>query len=336
MKTLVLSLAVFVTVGLSLNQAWGGAAEDVTFRNGDISLAGSLYLPAGEKPHPTVVFTHGSGDAGRDNRRYRLEAEYLLEHGIASLVYDKRGYGASSGDWRRATFEDLADDALSAVAYLQTRGEVDAARIGLRGSSQSGWILPIAAAKSADVAYLILISPAGVTPYEQIVFEVRMSLEDTGFSGKQVDEALPLLRSGLDYARTGKGWERHAQAIESAKDQPWFSIASGPPVADHWMWSWIRPDIDFDVVPVLMRISTPVLVVLGEQDRECPSQIAGYVHEKALRSRDAGVYSIRYFPGADHGLRVPSKRVGDEEPPLADGYLETLRDWILNAPALAD
>ncbi len=334
MRAVFLNLILLATLGLGADPSLGNAVEDVTFRSGDIVLAGHLYSPDGPGPHPAVVFTHGSGDAGRDNNRYRLEAEYFAGHGIASLVYDKRGYGRSTGDWHQATFEDLADDCLAAVAYLQTREEINGSRIGLRGASQSGWILPIAADKSSDVAYLILVSPAGVTPYEQILFDVRMSLEESGHSGREVDEALTLLRSGLEYARTGEGWEAHARALEAAKDASWLPIASGPPVADHWLWSWIRPVIDFDVLPVLERISTPVLVVLGEDDRECPSQIAGYVHEKAFRNRPKGSYAIRYFPGADHGIRVAANRVGDEEPPLADGYLETLRDWILNAEAV--
>lgn len=304
--------------------------EDVGFVSGSISLAGRLILPESEGPYPALVFTHGSGDASRDNGRYRLEAEYLADHGVASLLFDKRGSGDSTGDWRSSTFEDLADDALAAVAFLKTRTEIDGSQIGLRGSSQSGWILPIAADRSRDVAHLILISPAGVSPYDQIVYDVRTDLEDAGFGGKDVDDALALLRSGLDYARAGLGWATHEKALEAAREKAWFAIASGPPIADHWMWSWIRPMIDFDVVPILERISIPVLVLLGDEDRECPSQIAGWVHERALGHRPEGVQAIRYFPGADHGLRVPSKRVGEQEPPLAEGYLEAVRVWILD------
>jgi len=308
----------------------GARLEDVRFDNGPITLVGRLHVPDSEGPHPALVFTHGSGDAGRDNRRYLLEAEYLAGYGIASLLYDKRGSGDSTGDWQSSTFEDLAGDALAAVAFLKAHNEIDPSQIGLRGASQSGWILPIAADRSRDVAHMILISPAGVSPYDQIVYDVRTDLEDAGFVGQDVDDALAVLRSGLEYARTGQGWSRHQQVLENAEGKPWLSIASGPPTADHWMWSWIRPVIDFDVVPVLERIPTPVLVLLGDEDRECPSQIAGWVHENALGRRSEGVHSIRYFRGADHGLRVRSRRKGDQEPPLADGYLEAIRDWVLD------
>ncbi len=138
--------------------------ESVYFLNEDIRLVGELYLPTNPGPHPAVIFTHGSGGAGRDNSRYQLEATYFAEQGIASLVFDKRGYGESGGDWRVASFEDLASDALAAVDYLKSRNDIDVSRLGLRGASQSGWILPLAAIESADVRYLILISPASMTP----------------------------------------------------------------------------------------------------------------------------------------------------------------------------
>ncbi len=329
MKWLFWSLSLVAVLGFGAHPILAATIEDITFDSGQLALAGRLVVPDGAGPFPAIVFTHGSGDAGRDNSRYQLEAEYFSQHGIASFLYDKRGSGDSAGDWRQANFEQLADDALAAISFLKTRAEIDPQQIGLRGSSQSGWILPIAADRSSDVAHIILISPAGVTPYEQVVYDVRTDLEDAGFVGGDIDDGLALLRSALNYARTGDGWDLHAAALKAAEHQPWFSIASGPPVADHWLWSWMRPVMDFDVLPILRRISTPVLVILGDADRECPSQTAGHLHEQVLGQRDDGFHLVRYFRGADHGIRVAANRVGDEEPPLAEGYLETLRDWTL-------
>ncbi|MGD8578201.1 MAG: alpha/beta fold hydrolase [Lysobacterales bacterium] len=297
----------------------------VSFTSQGLRLVGDLYLPNPDGQHPAIVFTHGSGGSGRDNRRHVAEANYYARHGIVSLVFDKRGYGESEGDWRSATFEDLAQDALAAVSFLKVRPEVDPGRIGLRGASQAGWVLPIAAARSEDVAHIIMISPAGVTPYEQIMFDVRTDLEDAGYPPKEVNRALAVLRSGLEYGRTGEGWERHARMLKATADKPWFDIAAGPPVADHWMWNWFRQVADFDSVPVVASIATPVLLLLGEQDRVCPWQIAGYRFGKALEQRNTGSFLVRYFPDANHDLEVIDDS-GKEA--LASGYLDTVVEWI--------
>lgn len=306
--------------------AESGSPIPIDFTSHGLQLVGDLYLPKTEGPHPALVFTHGSGGSGRDNRRHRTEAEHYARHGIASLVFDKRGYGDSEGDWQTATFEDLADDALAAVAYLKSRPEIDPQRIGLRGASQAGWILPIAAARSSGVAQLILISPAGVTPYQQIVYDVRTDLEDAGYAPAEVERALVLLRSGLDYARGERTWQAHAALLEGAAGEPWLDIASGPPVPDHWLWDWVRPLADFDAVPLLADIRTPVLVILGEADRVCPSQVAGYRMAEALGSRQDSRYRIRYFPGASHDLEVVAEN-GEEV--LTGGYLDTIVQWTL-------
>jgi pimeloyl-ACP methyl ester carboxylesterase len=299
----------------------------VKFMSQGLELTGDLYPSDSGGQHPALVFTHGSGGSGRDNRRHIAEARHYARHGIVSLVFDKRGYGESEGDWRKASFEDLAEDALAAVSFLRTRPEIDPDRIGLRGASQAGWVLPVAAARSDKVAHIIMISPAGVTPYEQIVFDVRTDLEDAGYDPEQVERALILLRSGLDYGRTGHGWDRHARRLEAAAGQPWLDIASGPPVADHWMWGWFREVADFDSVPIIENVATPVLVLLGEQDRVCPWQIAGYRFGNALERREQGRYLIRYFPAATHDLEVKSDS-GEEE--LAAGYLDTIVQWTLS------
>src|SRR5439155_3907294 len=84
-------------------------AEEVRFANGDVALAGTLLLPPGPGPHPACVVVHGSGGQWRDC--VRLIADFLASVGVAALAYDKRGTGASTGDWDRASLPDLAEDA---------------------------------------------------------------------------------------------------------------------------------------------------------------------------------------------------------------------------------
>ncbi len=109
--------------------------EPVTFINGSTRLSGSLLSPAGPGPHPAFVAIQGSGDASyRD--AWSLEffpfwkdiAEFLVDRGYAVLLFDKPGVNASTGDWRRQSFHDRAEEVLSAVRYLAARDDIDASR----------------------------------------------------------------------------------------------------------------------------------------------------------------------------------------------------------------
>ena len=64
--------------------------EAVDFESHGSTIQGTLMLPAGEGPFPAIVWTHGSGRVDREDPLYRSHAAWVVEHGIASLIYDKR------------------------------------------------------------------------------------------------------------------------------------------------------------------------------------------------------------------------------------------------------
>jgi dipeptidyl aminopeptidase/acylaminoacyl peptidase len=134
--------------------------EDVRFPSGDVQLAGTLIRPIAGDRHPAVILVHGSGAA--DRWQVMPFARLLARRGIAILGYDKRGVGASSGDWKTASFDELAGDVVAAVEYLKSRRDIDSSQIGLLGLSQAGWVMPLAALRAKDTAYLISVSGAGV------------------------------------------------------------------------------------------------------------------------------------------------------------------------------
>jgi dipeptidyl aminopeptidase/acylaminoacyl peptidase len=98
-----------------------------------------------DNPHPAVIFVHGSGAADRESNRFY--ADLFARHGIATLIYDKRGVGASTGDWRYVHLNDLAEDALAGVQLLKCRKDINPNQIGIFGGSQGGgWLrLPLLA-----------------------------------------------------------------------------------------------------------------------------------------------------------------------------------------------
>ena len=153
---------------------------EIQFKNGDLQLAGMLFVPEGEGPFPTAVVIHGSGTSRRDNKWYLSVTQHLLDNGIAVLLPDKRGSEQSEGQWQGASFDDLAGDALSAVEYLKTQDHFEYSSIGLLGMSQGGWIAPLAASKSDDLSFVVSMSGAFVTTDEQLLYEETNSIHNMG------------------------------------------------------------------------------------------------------------------------------------------------------------
>lgn len=123
--------------------------EEVRFRNGGVTLAGTLTLPEGSGPFPAVMMVHGSGASLRDEGQ--TFSNFLAAHGIASLTPDKRGVGQSGGIFpgefaSEAAVATYSADAIAGGLFLATQHIVDQSRIGLFGGSQAGWIIPLAAA----------------------------------------------------------------------------------------------------------------------------------------------------------------------------------------------
>src|SRR5437868_4927420 len=152
--------------------------EDVRFSNGDVQLAGTLISPNTRGRHPAIILVHGSG---AEDREYMLPfARFLIRRGVAVLGYDKRGVGGSTGDWHAAPFEDLAGDVVAAFDYLKTRPDIDRTRIGLLGWSQAGWVMPLAAVRAPQLAFLISVSGAGIPAAETTGCEAQNEMTAAG------------------------------------------------------------------------------------------------------------------------------------------------------------
>ena len=174
--------------------------EEVVFRSGDDEIAGRLWLPAFGGPHPAMVVAHGSGRAMRSNHE-QIGSE-LATNGYALLSYDKRGVGDSGGDYSQvgtANGEEmiglLASDVLAGVAHLLSRDDIARDRIGVYGTSQGGWIAPLAAARSPDVAFMVIVSGPTVSIGREIYYSdltdkregVALELSDAELSGRLLE-----------------------------------------------------------------------------------------------------------------------------------------------------
>lgn len=299
--------------------------EDVRYSSGDLTLGALLMIPESvTDAAPAAVIIQGSGDSDRTNVWSRLVAEELVAEGVVVLLTDKRGTGSSEGDWRMASFEDRAGDALAGLAFLAGRQEVDAGRIGLVGLSQGGWVAPLAAARSRRVAFVVNVSGASVSYAEQSFHEMAATTRDAGFGEEAVAGVLELNRAAGEYAATGE-WAPYAETRARGMEQPWGPIAAGfPSEPDQPVWTFIRKNAGFDPMPYWILLSEPVLVLYGAEDESDNVPVAESVHrlEYAFESAGKENYRIAVIPGAGHGF-LDMERHG-----LMEEFSGELRGWI--------
>lgn len=180
-RILMVSAAV-LALGITAAQA---SEYEVRIPSGRDSLAVTLRIPDGVSgPVPAVVIVPGSGKATR--ARVRGLGDRALSSGIAALTYDKRGVGESSGRYRDVNakssveaFDELAGDLVALGRWLAARPEVDAKRVGLVGSSQAGWLIPLAADRAPLFRFGIVISGPAVSVGREIAYS-ELAGEDPG------------------------------------------------------------------------------------------------------------------------------------------------------------
>lgn len=306
--------------------------EQVRFQNGAVTLAGTLLLPRDGARHPGLVFAHGSGATPRE---WFWGFGYLMaSRGFAVLAFDKRGAGESSGDWRTASFEDLAADVAAGAKYLQTRNEVDPRQIGFWGLSQGAWIAPLAAVRFPAAAFVVALSGGGLTPAQQELADSEYEMRAAGFSNEEVREALAFQTAKNDFMRTGAGWEDYFDRRTRAKPKPWYGLAgtdlSGPAAADDKSWSRLRQFYFYDPSPTLRGLHTPLLAIFGELDSPDGVKANVAAMSAALQGGEAR-FTTKIFPNGRHNLMDVGGFEHGEYARLrrfVPGLFDTMVDWL--------
>lgn len=303
--------------------------EDVRFPSGALRLAGTIIAPATGGKHPAVVLVHGSG---AENRDYMLPwARFLVRHGLAILGYDKRGVGESTGDWSIASFQDLAADVVAAVTYLKTRPDIDTAHIGLLGISQAGWIMPLAAVQIKDLAFLISISGAGVTPAETTLDEARNELTSAGMPKQGIDNILGVQSLLYDFARTGQGWDAYAAARARLAARMGTPPPNIPGAPDAPIIREMARYYFYDPVPTLRQMKTPTLAIWGELDDNILPEKNRAAWASALQAAGNPDVTLTILPKANHAQEEAKLGSNAEMKALqrfVPVYFTTVQSWL--------
>ena len=309
--------------------------QEVTFKNGDVTLAGTLLLPAAKGKggkRPALVFVHGSGAQSRE--MYWGLGYLYAARGFAVLAYDKRGVGKSTGNWREASFQDLADDAVAGAKFLQARTDIAPNQIGFWGQSQGGWIAPLAASRFPEAAFAVALSGGGLSPADTELFDSEFELTKAGYTADEVKEALAFQKLKNEIIGLEDKWDEYTKARAIAKDKKWFRHRGidvfGPERRDDPFWTHMRRSYSYDPAPTLRASRAPLLAIFGELDT--PEGVKAQVHaiRQILDQAGRRDYTVKVYPNGSHNLmEVPPDNPNESVrlkrfPP---GFFETMVDW---------
>lgn len=326
-------------------------SEEVRFTNqrDGIDLAGTLTLPDSGGPFPAVILLTGSGPENRDeeifgHKPFLVLADHLTRHGIAVLRSDDRGVGRSTGHFARATSDDFANDALAGVAWLKTRPEIDARRIGLIGHSEGGVIAPLAARRSKDIAFLVLLAGPGVPGDSLLLLQNAAILESFGIGGPVEQEQVSAMRRVLVAVRGDADsltlFRRVRELVDTQLSMMPMSqrAAAGNPdsmaagATRLYRSPWMRYLVHYDPDTVLGLYPGPVLALNGGRDVQVPPKenLAGI--ERVLAKHGNRDVTVRELPGLNHLFQhcatCTVAEYGQIEETMAPEALDAVTQWI--------
>jgi pimeloyl-ACP methyl ester carboxylesterase len=316
-----------------------------TIPAGELTLWSKLVLPLGEGPFPAVVLVHGSGKESAVDTYYM--AYLFAAHGVATLAYDKRGTGRSTGKYNQ-NFHMLSDDTVAAIAWLRNRPQIDPTRIHLAGYSQGGWIAPLAASKTEGIRSLLINYGPMVPITEEDRWGYRYALYQQGFGEDavaKVDRINDVLGAIVD--RGEDRWDELAAMLDEAEGQDWFEAVAGSDslvgyVGGSGMPLWVgrvvywwmtKGEADFvdrlyDPFPTVKSLKTPSLWIFGDEDSSMPSQDS---IDKLAELQALGLpIEVKVFPDAEHGILLFEGEASSDRRYLgyAPGYLDLQVQWL--------
>ena len=300
--------------------------EDVAFDNGDAHLEGTLVLPEGwSRATPVLVMVTGSGQKNRDeeiyeHRPFAVIADVLGRAGIATLRYDDRGVGGSTGEVMNATTIDFKDDALAGIKLLRERFD----KVGVIGHSEGGTIaLMLAAEGEAD--FIVSLAGVAISGIETAVLQSRQALEDAGYGKDDIDTYCKAVAEACE-VRVHGGRMPFADDLNLPDELKQNYLAFIRSIQVPWMIKFLS----LDMRTLLGDISCPVLALNGTKDIQvhCESNL-GALREglpASPKNRIIAVEGVNHlFQHCTTGALSEYRNI---EETISPEVLQTIVEWI--------
>src|ERR1044072_3653057 len=251
--------------------------EEVSYKNNAdaVRITGTLTMPRTGGPFPAVLLITGSGAQDRNettagHRPFLVLADYLTRLGIAVLRVDDRGMGGTSAGSPNVTTENFVGDVLAGVELLTSRKEINPRQIGLIGHSERGTIAPMAAIRSKDIAFIVLMAGTGLPGDEEILIQNEMLLKAQAFDEDSLRLARELYAAMFEVL---KGKDSTAVAEKKVRDivaaktaamtatqkknlEPLLKVIDTQ-LPQIYLLEWFRFFLRYDARPTLRKVTIP-------------------------------------------------------------------------------
>lgn len=300
------------------------AQEEVNFSNGDVVLKGTLTLPSKcSRNTLALVMVTGSGPQNRDSelfehKPFAVIADALTRAGFATLRYDDRGFGESTGNMATATVADFRDDALAGIEFLRERFD----RVGVIGHSEGGTIaMMLAAEGKAD--FIVSLAGMAVSGEETLLWQTALALSAAGVAQSDIDSYAQLLREAYSALRTDKP----LPSAEGRNLTPMLQQAYMG-VLPQMQTPYLKHFISLDMRPLLGGIKCPVLALNGTKDK----QVEPSSNLKALRDALEGKNGSKVvaMEGLNHLFQHSTTGLMTEYRQIEETFAPEALDLIIN------
>ena len=322
------------------------ATEEVYFHNekDDAKLCGTLTYPVGfdkkkSQKVPVVLMVTGSGAQNRDeelfeHKPFAVLADYFAKNGVASLRYDDRGMGKSTGDMRNATTYNLSLDALAGVEYLKTLGVFS--QVGVLGHSEGGTIaLMLAACPRAKVDFVISLAGTAIRGTEVLAEQNYVALRMSGILDNVARDYGKALTAVYDAKAKGASLlEADETALRAILSEVQISL---PDALEKNLLAILRtssPWLDYfsqyDPRQELSKISCPVMAINGQMDMQvlAPSNLGALReflprHDKTLIKEYVGLNHL-----FQHAILGSVTEYTQIEETISEEVLRDVVNWV--------
>ena len=249
------------------------------------------------------------------------------------LRVDDRGVGKSTGNSLRATLEDVSGDVLAGVEYLKGRKEIDDHHIGLIGHSEGGIIGLVAAARSDEIAFVVMLAGTGVTGEQVVYRQGELIGRAAGAPDTALAQTRTLLETIFGIIKTEKDEAAAADKLRAALKRLGLPDTAVNATIAQWNSPEMRSMLIFDPAEALRKVKAPVLALNGSRDLQVSPQQNLPAIAAALAEGGNNDFAIMELPGLNHLFQNCTKCTVAEYSELGQTFSPTalliMGDWVV-------